>query len=367
MRIALDGSDLAAARFEGPSVYAGELIPRLARTLRERGHLVRTYLPGPPHGIALAGDVRVLPGQPFWTQRVLARALRNEPPDVLFLPIQMVPLWRPKAMATVAVVHDLEFFRYPRTFTMKNLVLLYFFTRHAVRNATRLIAVSQYTKDELIRTYGRPAGEISVVHHGVTLPSPGETSDTLRKRFGLSARFLLFVGSFQPRKNIPRLLEAYERLAAEDEDAPDLVLVGGGGWKENRIVDRIRSSPRAARIHVLRRVSREELAGFYHEADVFVLPSLSEGFGMPILEAMMAGTPVVTSNTSSLPEVAGNAALLVDPHDVHAIAQAIRRMLRDRSFRDERVRRGRARAEAFSWENAATATADVIEEAAEAR
>ncbi len=367
MRIALDGSDLAGARFEGPSVYAGELIPRLTTTLVERGHVVRTYLPGQPQGIALTGDVRVIPRELFWTQRVLARALRHEPPDVLFLPIQMVPLRRPKTMATVAVVHDLEFFRYPRTFTMKNLVLLHLFTRHAARNATRLITVSQYTKDDVIRTYGRRASEITVVHHGVALPAAVGTGERLRKRFGLPARFLLFVGSFQPRKNIPRLLEAYEHLAADDAGAPGLVLVGGGGWKENHIVDRIRFSPRAARIHVLRRVSREELAGLYREAEVFIFPSLSEGFGMPVLEAMAAGTPVVTSNTSSLPEVAGDAALLVDPHDARAIARAIKDILRDRSLKDQLVRRGHARAEAFSWEKAAAATAGVIAQAGEGR
>lgn len=367
VRIGIDGSDLAAERFEGPSVYAGELLPRLSQVLASRGHAVTTYLPGPPRGVELAGGARVIPGSPFWTQRVLARSLRRDRPDALFLPIQMLPLFRPKEMATVAVVHDLEFLKHPATYTLKNLVLLRMFTRHAVRQATRLIAVSQYTKQEVARVYGRPAAEITVVHHGVALPLVQERPEELRRRLGLPARYILFVGSFQPRKNIRGLLEAYEWLVAEDPSSPDLVLVGGGGWKEERVLARVQTSPVAGRTRILRRLTRTELAALLRFADMLVLPSLSEGFGMPVLEAMAAGTPVVTSNTSALPEVVGDAALLVDPRDPGEIAQAMRRLLGDLSLREQLVERGRVRVAAFSWVKAATETADVIEEALRAR
>lgn len=370
VRIALDGSDLAADRFEGPSVYAGELLPRLTRLLQARDHAVTTYLPGAPRDLALAGELRVIPGQPFWTQRVLAHALRLDPPDTLFLPIQMLPLWRPRRMRTVAVVHDLEFLRYPSTYTLKNRMLLRWFTRDAVRHATKLVAVSQYTKDDVARVYGRAAEDITVVHHGVDhalfSDRVGPQDEDVRRRSALPPRFILFVGSLQPRKNLAGLVSAYEELANMPQSStplPHLVVVSGGAWKETSIRQRVDRSPRRADIHVIRRVVRADLPAFYRAADVFVLPSFSEGFGMPVLEAMACGTPVVTSRTSSLPEVAGDAALFVDPSDVSSIARALSELLQSRQLRDALVAKGRARARQFSWDRSAELTGAVIEAA----
>ncbi len=388
VRIALDGSDLAAERFEGPSVYAGELLPRLTSLLTRRGHEAVTYVPGPVRSASVAGSLRVIPGSPYWTQRTLSRALFRDRPDVLFLPIQMLPLARPRTLATVAVVHDLEFLRSPRTYTTMNRVLLRLFTRHAVRNATHLIAVSQYTKDDVARVYGRNPQDITVVHHGVDqarvqIPdSRFLTADAeVRARYHLPEQFLLFVGSLQPRKNIAGLLAAYEqfvtmpRVPTRISDSrgwvsqhpapiPHLVLVSGGGWKEAPILARIRRSPVRDRILLLRRLTRDDLVALYRAAEVFVLPSFSEGFGMPVLEAMAAGTPVVASNTSSLPEIAGDAALLVDPSSPEAIAAAMRRVLADEALRRQLVARGLQRAAQFTWERTAVQTADVIESAA---
>lgn len=359
MHIALDGSDLAADRFEGPSVYAGELLPRLSKSLLERGHTVSTYLPNNPRGVELAGDIRVIPGSPFWTQRFFAAALRRDRPDVLFMPIQMLPLGRPRTMRTVAVVHDLEFLHYPQTYTFGNRMLLQWFTRHAVRNATQLIAVSQYTKDDVVRTYGRAARDITVVHHGV---QPVRAITRAKQESELPKRYILFVGALQPRKNIGGLVAAFENVHKLEKDLY-LVIVGGGGWKSESILQCIEHSPSQRSIRVLRRVPREDLAALYAHAEAFVLPSLSEGFGMPVLEAMAAGTPVITSKTSSLPEVAGDAALLVNPSDTSAIAHAVLRVLREPSLRQELVAKGRARAATFTWDRTAEQTATVIERA----
>lgn len=373
MRIALDGSDLATERVEGPSVYAGELLPRLSRVLVERGHMVTTYAPAALRNMTVAGETKLMPGSPYWTQRVLPRALFRDRPDVLFLPIQMLPLVLPRHMRTVAVVHDLEFLKYPETYTWSNRLLLRFFTRHAVHAATQLIAVSQYTKDDVIRTYGRAADNITVVHHGVDHRRFQELRimntelwDDVRRRHSVPETFILFVGALQPRKNIVGLLMAYERLATMPQGPspmPDLVLVSGGGWKEQPLLARIRLSPLRARIHVLRRVTHDELADCYRRASVFVLPSFSEGFGMPVLEAMASGVPVVTSDTSALPEVAGDAAILVDQNDPVAIAEAIRRVLRDGVLRRSLVEKGIERAQRFTWDRTAEQTANVIEQA----
>lgn len=369
MRIALDGSDLAAERVEGPSVYAGELLPRLARVLCELGHAVTTYVPGRLHGVTVSGEVRVIPGRRFWTQRVLAAALRRDSPDVLFLPIQMLPIFRPRAMATVAVIHDLEFLRYPETYTIQNRLLLRYFTRQAAREATRLIAVSQYTKDEVVRVYGRSARDITVVHHGVNRKSfsrhevDGEQrAEEHRRRYHLPERYLLCVGSLQPRKNLEGLVGAFERLPEALRDL-HLVLVSGGGWKEQRILARIKTSPVHDRIKLFRHVPAEDMPGFYQAARAVAVPSLSEGFGLPVLEAMAAGTPVVVSRTSALPEVADDAALFINPRDTAGMAQAVARVVQDEALRQLLVTKGRQRAAQFTWERATEATARVIEEA----
>lgn len=371
MQIALDGSDLAAERFEGPSVYAGELLPRLSHLLREQGHEVITYAPGPLRGVRVDGEVRVIPGAPYWTQRILARALLRDRPDVLFLPIQMLPVFRPRRMATVAVVHDLEFLRYPETYTVTNQLLLRMFTRAAVRSATRLIAVSQYAKDDIVRVYGRAAEDITVVHHGVDRVlfsnRVDPEDDAVRRRYAIPERMILFVGSLQPRKNLRGLLESFERLSGMGCVADRLVIVSGGAWKEAPIQQRISRSPRRADIQVIRRVARADLPAFYRAARVFVLPSFSEGFGMPVLEAMASGVPVVTSNTSALPEVAGDAAVLVDPRDPAAIAEAIGRVLRDEALRGSLVEKVIERARHFTWDQAAAQTAGVLEQAGKRR
>lgn len=362
VRIALDGSDLALRRFEGPSVYAGELLPRLTHVLEERGNRTVTFVPGPLRDAAVAGETRVIPGRPFWTQRVLAAVLRRDPPDVLFLPIQMLPVFRPQGMATVAVVHDLEFLRYPQTYTLFNRALLRFFTRHAVRNATQLIAVSQYTKDDVVRTYGRSPDDITVVHHGVAHErfQNIEGREEIRQRYKLPERYVLFVGALQPRKNIVGLLAAFEEVKRAEPDV-HLVLVGGGEWKASPLFAKIEASPARDSIHLLRRVPSGDMPALYQMAAAFVLSSFSEGFGMPVLEAMASGTPVIASNTSALPEIAGDAAILVPPSKPPVIAEAMLRILRDSSPRQALIIKGRVRASQFTWDAAAEQTASVIE------
>ena len=222
--------------------------------------------------------------------------------------------------------------------------------RHAARRAAAIIAVSEFTKHQVVALLGVDAAKVRVVHHGIrALPSPpGIERENL----------MLNVGAIQTRKNIARLIEAFETVAPDWK----LVLAGSSGFGGPAIHARIAASPARDRIFLPGYVSPQDLAKLYHRAAIFAFPSLDEGFGMPVLEAMAAGTPVLTSNGSALPEVAGDAALLVDPLDTESLGVALRRLTIDRDLRAELARLGEARVKLFTWEEAVRETWDVYRE-----
>ena len=220
--------------------------------------------------------------------------------------------------------------------------------RDAARRADVIIAVSEFTRRQVIELLGYPADRVFVVHHGTRPlaypPLPRE-------------KLVLHVGAIQARKNVARLIAAFESM----DQAWRLVLAGSFGYGAEEIRSRIESSAARGRIAVLGYVPPEDLAAWYARASIFAFPSLDEGFGMPLLEAMAAGVPVVTSNCSALPEVAGDAALLVDPRDSDALAGALRRLAADENLRRELIQKGRERTALFTWEKAVRQTWDVYQ------
>ena len=224
--------------------------------------------------------------------------------------------------------------------------------RDAAGRADMLIAVSEFTKGQVVSLLGVDASKVVVVRHGIRpLAYPPRAGQPREK-------VVLHVGAIQTRKNVARLVEAFERLE------PDwrLALAGSFGYGAERIRARIESSAARERISVLGYVDPDELAAWYARAAIFAFPSLDEGFGMPVLEAMAGGAPVLTSNRSALPEVAGDAAVLVDPEDTEALIEALRGMAGDEALRQELAARGLARARLFTWEKAVRETWDVYEE-----
>jgi glycosyltransferase involved in cell wall biosynthesis len=220
--------------------------------------------------------------------------------------------------------------------------------REAATRADAIIAVSEFTKSQVTALLGVDARKVWVVHHGIRelalRPTPRE-------------KIILAVGAIQKRKNTARLVEAFESVDA----AWSLVLAGSAGFGSQEILGRIESSRARDRIAVTGYLSPAELASWYSRASVFAFPSLDEGFGMPVLEAMAAGIPVITSNRSALPEVAGDAAVLVDPVDTPALANALCQLTRDEDLRAELVARGLARAQLFTWERAVRETWQVYQ------
>lgn len=229
--------------------------------------------------------------------------------------------------------------------------------RDAASRSDHIIAVSHFTAGQITEYLNFPPGRVSVVHHGVD-PIPEvsqEDLDLFRKKHGLEQPFLLHVGAIQERKNIVRLVEAFEALP----DRYLLALAGAAGYGAGGILDRIERSPMRRRIHLLGYRTPEQLHHLYRAAAVLAFPSLEEGFGFPVVEAMSAGLPVVTANASALKEVAGDAALLVDPLDVEGLRNALQSALEDTSVRESLISAGLRRAAEFTWPKAARATLDV--------
>ncbi len=226
--------------------------------------------------------------------------------------------------------------------------------RDAAGRSDHIIAVSQFTADQVSLHLGYPRNQISVIYHGVQpVPHfPTKQLEEFRRRQGLEMPFLLHVGATQKRKNVMRLVDAFERLNAQFT----LVLAGSAGYGAEQIMDRIENSTARRRIRPLGYVDSDRLAMLYRTASVLVFPSLEEGFGMPVLEAMSAGLPVVTSDRSAMAEIAGGGALLVDPERSESIADAVERIFTNPELRQQLVEAGLERAAEFSWIRAAHET-----------
>jgi glycosyltransferase involved in cell wall biosynthesis len=234
----------------------------------------------------------------------------------------------------------------------------------SVRRADVVLADSESTRSDVTELLGVAPDRVWVIYPGVDghfrRVHNQDALAAVRRRYHLPERFVLSVGTLQPRKNFERLIEAYAQvrssvppLRGRASSNVDLVIAGGTGWMYDGIYRRVEELRLQGQVHFPGYVADEDLPALYSLADLFVFPSLYEGFGLPVLEAMACGTPVVTSNTSSLPEVVGDAGLTVDPHDVEALAEAMRQLLGDVGLRDAMVQRGLLQARQFTWSGAA--------------
>ena len=266
---------------------------------------------------------------------------------------------------TVLTVHDLSFLRYPQCSSAPLLAYLMDAVPRSVRRADVILADSRSTQEDLVELLGVDPGRIRVVHAGVEerfVPLEDETeAKRVSGRYGITRPFILGLGTLQPRKNFVRLIRAYALLRQRYDLPHQLVIGGGRGWLYEEIDDAIRSLHLEGDVLLIGFVGDSDLPALYRAADVFAFPSLYEGFGLPVLEAMGCGTPVVTSAVSSLPEVAGDAALLIDPRDESALAEAMARVYRDPTLRQEMVERGRGRVGAFSWRRCAEKVLEALE------
>lgn len=298
----------------------------------------------------------------LWLQFMLPTIIRRSQPHLCHFPNGLAPLLLPSPF--VLSIHDATLFLHRRYHPLTRLLAIRLMLPLVARRAAAVITMSQSARTDLSRILRLPQDKVHVIYeaapdHFSPLTDPVQR-EHLRQKYGLPEEFLLYVGTIEPRKNLPRLVNAFSRL--QKQGFPhQLIIVGPWGWAMDDFEADIKRSTSNQHVRWLGYIPAEDLPGLYSLASLFVFPSLYEGFGLPPLEAMACGTPVLTSNNSSLVEVCQDAAVLVDPYDEDAIADGLHRLLSDADLRHEFSRRGLLRAKAFSWHRAARETAAVYE------
>jgi glycosyltransferase involved in cell wall biosynthesis len=304
-----------------------------------------------------------VPVRVLWEHLAQPWTLHRIDADLVHGPVFIAPLF--STCPTVITIHDLSFIRLPHLFRPTNRLYLAVMTRLSARRARRLIAVSAHTAAESVKLLGVPLERIDVIYHGVDpifRPLPNDEIEAFRQQQGLPERFILCVGTLEPRKNHTRLVEAFARIY---DGKSKLVLVGGKGWLYNELFAKVEALGLNEAVIFQGYAMNKDLPLWYNAATVFAYPSLYEGFGMPILEAQACGTAVMTSTIPPLPETAGDAALLADPHNVDELAAHLNRLLTDESLRSDLEERGLAHACQFTWTRTAQETARTYRRALE--
>jgi glycosyltransferase involved in cell wall biosynthesis len=359
VQIVIDASRCTVRQVTGTEHYAIEIIRDLIR--HNTQHQITLYFRDTPSADLFPPSplvtYKVIPFRRAWTHLRFAAALWHDRPDVTFVPAHTLPFMFPGR--AVVTVHDLGFQYFPQAHQARQRLYLDWTTRYSARRATVILADSQATADDLIKFYGTPAGKIRVVYPGVEKPTVGDI-DAIRQKYYLPERYFLFIGTLQPRKNIARIAQAYRLWkTAHPNDPTGLILAGAPGWLyDPGWIEGIEG------IQLTGYIDNDGKGALYAGALALVFPTLYEGFGFPVVEAMHCGTPVIASTTSSLPELVGDAGLQVNPLDVEDIAAAMGKLSDDDLLRQTLIQRGYAQAEKFTWEQAAQELLRALESAA---
>jgi glycosyltransferase involved in cell wall biosynthesis len=369
MIIGLDASRAARSHRTGTEIYSLELIKGLARLSGPR-RCFRLYTSQPPQATdwpeSAFVETRVMPWPRLWTHVRLAAELKRHPPNVLFVPAHVLPIYCP--VPAVVTVHDLGYVHYPETHRAADRWYLDWTTRRHTRVASHLVADSLATRNDLVERYGADARRITVVYLGwdrnlSSVKDPAQLHQ-LKARYNIKGEYLLYLGTLHPRKNLVRLVDAYHQAIASLNPAtqvPQLVIAGQKGWLYDEIYARVQHLALEDQIIFTGYVSEEVKPVLLSGALAYLYPSLYEGFGLPVLEAMACGTPVLTSTASSLPEVAGEAAVLVDPQRPADIARGIIALISDADLREKLIEQGYRQIRKFSWDRAATQILELLE------
>jgi glycosyltransferase involved in cell wall biosynthesis len=372
MIIGFDISRAQVPERAGPENYTYNLLKNLLRV--DESNFYRLYHNPRASGIHLplglsesSFQLQPISWPRLWTQGGLALEVLKNPPDILFIPAHTIPLIRRPSLKTVVTIHDVGFQKFLEQY-QRRWWRLYGgrISNFAARAASHVIAVSESTKKDLIEKLDVSPEKISVIYEGVDhtkfkVQSSKFKVDEARRKYSIDRDYLLFVGTIQPRKNLVRLIEAFSALKSRFPNI-DMLIVGKRGWLTEEIYAAPQKFGVGERVKFMSYLPTEDIISLMSEAKAFVFPSLYEGFGLVVLEAMACGCPVVTSNMSSLPEVVGEAGVLVDPYSVKDIARGIKDVLMLNEVQHRNlVAEGLKQAKKFTWERAAQETIEVFE------
>ncbi len=401
MVIGFDGSRAFAKDKTGTENYSFQLLKSLSKIDQ-----TNTYIIFLRPGVNIKASewpsnfqFKVLEYPRLWTQVGLSLETFKTALDVLFIPAHTLPIIRKPGLKTVITVHDLGAEYLPHMHQLKQRLYLSWMTQRQLKTATKIIAVSNATKEDIVKRAGISPKNIEVIYEGVNKEVfksvKTDVQDSILSKYDLEkGKYFLFVGTIQPRKNLARLIEAFAKFSTrgDSEEGPGavpatlnsgesedgrrdtgeagpgvgntkLILVGGKGWLSDDIYQLPKQLGIEDRVKFLGRVDDQDLVGLYSGATALTFPSLFEGFGLPILEAFACKCPVLTSNTSSMPEVVGNSAILIDPYDIDSISNGLKRV-QGTGVREQLITKGLKQLQKFDWDKAAKETLTVLEETA---
>ena len=364
MKVGIDASRAFGKERTGTEEYSYQLIKNLAMMDTSRHQIFLYARKNPLVDFDLPDNfqLKIISKERFWTQIGLASEMMMNKPDVLFVPSYAIPQIHPAK--TVVTIHGLEYRYCPECYSLKERLLLELNTKSSIKWASKIITPSESTKKDLIKFYKVDEDKIKVIYHGVNSIKYQVASIKRPNKENFS---ILFIGRLEKRKNLVSLIKAFEFFRrrhwsmSPSEKLCKLTLAGKAGFGFAEIKKAIQDSPFKKDVVLKSHVSEEEKSELYKNADLFILPSFYEGFGLPVLEAMSYGVPVICSNVSSLPEAAGNAALLIDPNNPEEIAEAMKKVFSDDDLREKMIEKGFENVKKFSWEKCARETMGEVE------
>jgi glycosyltransferase involved in cell wall biosynthesis len=369
MVIGIDASRAVTGQRTGTEAYAYYLIRHLIPLAQTRGFCLRLYFNQPPPGDLFPepAETVVLTASRLWTHTRLANELRRRPPELFFTPAHVIPI--SYHGPSVATVHDLGFRYFPQAHTRGQVLYLRWSTGHNARRSRRVVVDSRATRDDLAHFYDIDPGKIDVVYPGI-VPELARVTDervlaSTQHRLGIQPPYILYIGTLQPRKNLTRLFDAYVASRLPHQ----LVIAGKAGWLAEPILDTAFSYQSLATNNIVLTgfVADEDKAALISGAEALIYPSLHEGFGFPVLEGQVCGTPVLCADTSSLPEIAGDGALLVDPLDTDRMTTALKRIVEDQDLRSRLREAGFENVKRFTWDRTASQVMQTLTAAMDGR
>ncbi len=365
--ISIDASRANLDKKTGTEYYSAALLEAIAKIDHESPYTLYTQGKGwvTEQNWPENFKIKVIESPVLWTQFRLSLEMHKAKPEVLFIPSHAVPFIHPKK--TIVTIHDIGYEMYPESYSSIAFRYLRFSTKKSLKWAKQIIVPSKFTKKDLVSLYKVDPKKIVVIYHGYNdkLYKTIDDKDAIglvKKKYGLSENedYLFFIGRLEKRKNILGIIDAFYKVKSQTNFNYKLVLAGKPGVGYAKIQQRIKDLMIEDDVRFLGYVQEQDAPFLMNGADMFLFPGFHEGFGFPILEAMASGTPVITSKTSSCPEVAGEAALLVNPDNPSEIAESIMRILADGRLRNTLVQQGFRQIKKFSWEKAAEETLKVL-------